>query len=54
MKEHLAAAGIDDVEYIAFLADNTVEEVSSITGPTVVAIAVRVGRVRLIDNHTIG
>jgi pantoate--beta-alanine ligase len=54
MNEHLAAVGIDEVEYIAFLADNTVEEVSSITGPTVVAIAVRVGRVRLIDNHTIG
>lgn len=54
MNEHLAAVGIDEVEYIAFLADSTVEEVSSITGPTVVAIAVRVGRVRLIDNHTIG
>ena len=54
MNEHLAAVGIDEVEYIAFLADNTVEEVSSITGPTVVAIAARVGRARLIDNHTIG
>ncbi|MCH8839464.1 MAG: pantoate--beta-alanine ligase [Planctomycetes bacterium] len=53
MKEHLAAADID-VEYIAFLADNTVQEVSTIAGPTVVAIAARIGRARLIDNHTIG
>ena len=53
MKEHLAAVGID-VEYIAFLADNTVQEVSTIAGPTVVAIAARVGRARLIDNHRIG
>lgn len=53
MKEHLAAAGID-VEYIAFLADNTVQEVSTIAGPTVVAIAARIGLARLIDNHTIG
>lgn len=54
MKAHLTAAGIEDVEYIAFLADGTVEEVSTITGPTIVAIAARVGRARLIDNHTIG
>ncbi len=54
MNEHLAAVGIDDVEYIAFLADNTVQEVSTIASPTVVAIAARVGRARLIDNHRIG
>ena len=54
MKAHLTAAGIEDVEYIAFLADGTVQEVSTIAGPTVVAIAARVGRARLIDNHTIG
>ncbi len=53
MQASLAAAGAD-VQYIAFLADGTVREVSTIAGPTVVAIAARVGRTRLIDNHTIG
>ena len=54
MKALLTAAGVDDVEYIAFLEDGTVWEVSSLTGPTVVAIAARIGPARLIDNHTIG
>jgi pantoate--beta-alanine ligase len=53
VQAQLAAAGVD-VEYIAFLADTTVREVTTIAGPTVVAIAARVGRTRLIDNHTIG
>ena len=42
------------VEYIAFLAAGTVNPVSRISGPTVVAIAARVGETRLIDNHQIG
>jgi pantoate--beta-alanine ligase len=53
VQAQLAAAGVD-IEYIAFLADTTVREVTTIAGPTVVAIAARVGRTRLIDNHTIG
>ena len=43
-----------DIEYIAFLEAGTVEPVTTITGPTVIAVAVRVGKTRLIDNHTIG
>lgn len=54
MRDLLTNAGISQVDYIAFLADGTVKPVSSITGPTVVAIAARVGQARLIDNHTIG
>lgn len=54
MKELLAAKGISDIEYIAFLADNTVQDVSTIAGPTVIAIAAHIGRSRLIDNFTIG
>lgn len=54
MRELLAAAGIDQVDYIAFLADGTVQEVQTVAGPTVVALAARVGQARLIDNHTIG
>jgi pantoate--beta-alanine ligase len=54
MTEYLTTKGVEDIEYIAFLADSTVREVLNITGPTVVAIAARFGRARLIDNHTIG
>jgi pantoate--beta-alanine ligase len=54
MREVLSAAKIDDVDYIAFLADGTVEPVKAIAGPTVVAMAARVGQARLIDNHRIG
>ncbi len=51
MKERLAST---EVEYIAFAAEGTMDEVTSIEGPTVVALAARVGKTRLIDNHTIG
>jgi pantoate--beta-alanine ligase len=54
MRECLAAAGIDRIDYIAFLAEGTVKPVSTISGRTVVALAARVGQARLIDNHTIG
>jgi len=56
MTQHLAASADTkvEVEYIAFCAAGTVEEVATITGPTVVAIAARIGKARLIDNHVIG
>lgn len=54
MKQHLESAGVDEVEYIAFLAEGTMREVERVEGPTVVALAARVGRTRLIDNHVIG
>jgi pantoate--beta-alanine ligase len=54
MLAHIAEAGGVEVEYIAFLRDGTVEEQPAIAGPTVVALSARVGRTRLIDNHTIG
>ena len=43
-----------EVEYIAFVEAGTVRLVSKVTGPTVVAIAARVGKTRLIDNCLIG
>lgn len=52
--EKLLAESDLSAEYIAFVAEDTVREVQTIAGPTVVALAVRVGRTRLIDNHTIG
>ena len=50
---HLAAAGGVEVEYVAFLRDGTVDEVTRIDGPTIVALAARVGSTRLIDNHRV-
>jgi pantoate--beta-alanine ligase len=54
MLARLEEAGVTAVDYIAFLRDGTVEEQTRIEGPTVVAIAARVGGTRLIDNHRIG
>ena len=54
MKRLLAASDCIEVEYIAFVQQGTVHEVTAIEGPTVIAIAARVGGARLIDNHTIG
>jgi pantoate--beta-alanine ligase len=54
MHDVLSAAKINKVDYIAFLAEDTVEPVCQIIGPTVVALAARVGQARLIDNHRIG
>lgn len=54
MRALLSQAGIENVDYIAFLVEGTVTPVTTIQGPTVVAIAARVGQARLIDNHTIG
>lgn len=53
MTARLAKDGITP-DYIAFLANGTVDEVTTVAGPTVVALAARVGRTRLIDNHLIG
>jgi pantoate--beta-alanine ligase len=53
MRGLLTNAGIPRIDYIAFLADGTVKPVTTIDGPTVVALAARVGEARLIDNHTL-
>ncbi|MEM8946855.1 MAG: pantoate--beta-alanine ligase [Planctomycetota bacterium] len=42
------------IEYIAFVEDGTVQSVETIAGPTVILLAVRVGKTRLIDNLRIG
>jgi len=54
MQQHFAAVPGVEVEYLAFLEAGTVNPVTTITGPTVVAIAAHVGQTRLIDNHLIG
>jgi pantoate--beta-alanine ligase len=54
MLARIEAVGGVAVEYVAFVNDGTVEEISHIDGPATVAIAARVGRTRLIDNQRIG
>lgn len=54
MLAHLGAVNGLEVEYVAIMADSAVREVAQIDGPTVVAVAVRVGRTRLIDNLRLG
>lgn len=39
-----------ELQYLAFVADGTVTSVQSIAGPTTIAVAVVVGKTRLIDN----
>lgn len=53
MLDRLRAADVE-VEYVAIVRDGTVEETPRIDGPTVVAVAARVGRTRLIDNVRVG
>lgn len=54
MLARIAEVGGVQVEYLALLADGTVQEVATLDQPTVIAIAARVGSTRLIDNHRIG
>jgi pantoate--beta-alanine ligase len=54
MEHELTQAGGIDLQYIAFVKDGTVTPVETVDGPTTVAIAAKVGKTRLIDNHLIG
>jgi pantoate--beta-alanine ligase len=54
IRDQIRAVGGVDVQYIAFIADGTVTPVTSLDGPTTVAIAATVGKTRLIDNTLLG
>jgi pantoate--beta-alanine ligase len=53
MQQETNNEGGVDVQYIAFVADGTLDPVPRIDGPTTVAIAAKVGATRLIDNALI-
>ena len=53
IEEMLHAADLN-IDYIAIADPETLDSVAAVHGPTVVAIAVRVGKTRLIDNEMIG
>lgn len=50
MQREIDRIGGVNVQYIAFIADSTIEPVTTIDGPTTIAIAATVGKTRLIDN----
>jgi pantoate--beta-alanine ligase len=53
MRSLLDAADLN-IDYVALADPHTLEPVKSVTGPTVAAIAARVGATRLIDNEMLG
>jgi pantoate--beta-alanine ligase len=54
MQREIDRAGEVSLQYIAFVADGTLDAVDRVAGPTTVALAATVGQTRLIDNTLVG
>ena len=54
MREILAAAGIERIDYVALVDPQSLTEVDHVNDTTVALIAVHVNETRLIDNHVLG
>jgi pantoate--beta-alanine ligase len=54
IESEIESAGSIDLQYVAFVADGTLEPVTAISGPTTIALAAVVGKTRLIDNTLVG
>jgi len=50
LRAHIAREFTDRIDYISIVHPDTLEEIAAITGPVVIALAVRLANVRLIDN----
>ena len=50
MRRHIEKEVGGDIEYISIVHPDTLEDLSQIAGPVVIALAVRLANVRLIDN----
>jgi pantoate--beta-alanine ligase len=50
VREHLQGDGGAQIDYVQLCDPETLEDVAAIEGPTLLALAVRVGKARLIDN----
>jgi pantoate--beta-alanine ligase len=50
VRNHLTAGAVDGIDYVQLCRPETLEDVSSISAPTLLALAVRIGKARLIDN----
>ena len=53
-RAHLEQRGVNEVDYVAIADPDTLEPLTQATGGTIVAVAARVGRTRLIDNVVLG
>ncbi|MEW6252294.1 MAG: pantoate--beta-alanine ligase, partial [Planctomycetota bacterium] len=53
MRRIVEAVRPEQIDYISIVDPQTLEDVHQIQGPVLVALAVRIGRTRLIDNLTI-
>ena len=53
MSEVLAAEPLARVDYVSVAGAETLEELGTVQGPTLVSLAVHIGRTRLIDNVTL-
>lgn len=53
VRDELAAAGLEP-EYVEIVDADALEAIAEVTGPALLALAVRVGEVRLIDNVVLG
>lgn len=54
VRARLAQHGVDDVDYVAVADARTLEPVTRVEDGTIIAVAARVGRTRLIDNIILG
>jgi pantoate--beta-alanine ligase len=53
-RAHLAQHGVTEVDYVAVAHPRTLEPLVQADAGTIVAVAARVGRTRLIDNMILG
>jgi pantoate--beta-alanine ligase len=54
VREEIEASGRVSIDYVAAVDDDRLQPVDRVTGPTLLAVAVRLGDTRLIDNTVIG
>lgn len=54
IRQHLSAAGIERIDYVALVDPKNLDEVAKVDADTVALIAAHVGNTRLIDNRRLG
>lgn len=51
MRAHILETGKGEIDYIAIVDAHTLEPLQTLRGKTLIALAVKIGQTRLIDNH---
>ena len=54
VKKLIKKADYTDIDYVKICETNTLNDVNEIKSQSVIALAVKVGKTRLIDNHVFG